>query len=334
MSDQPTWLLLSTSSPGRGPETYGDLDNIYAWTNRVPNARQVLEGSVAIIGDNYAGTVLRIGRVASIETSEGMTAIDRCPSCQASSQNRRSGDLPSWKCPKCKHEYSEPLKDLVGTLHYRATLAPCTKYSGASKYADVQQAGAPGNQNAMREINPELLPADIQLLIQNLDTVIAQRPFTTYPEARVGRTTEPKIGERKAIADRASRPVSQPESELVERFKDWIEGEGNLRPAALKLPTPLGETWVEADLWLPATRQLVEAKADANRESVRMAIGQVLDYTHLASLLVQGKDFPGLKNASPAILLPMLPEPDLLELLKKLSIALWVKSQKGFQEIR
>ena len=186
----------------------------------------------------------------------------------------------------------------------------------------------------MRRVSPELLPADIRLLIQNLDTVIAQRPLNMYPEARVGRTTEPKIGQRKAIADRASRPVSQPEAELVERFKDWIEGEGNLRPAALKLPTPLGETWVEADLWLPATRQLVEAKADANRESVRMAIGQVLDYTHLASLLVQGKDFPGLKNASPAILLPMLPEPDLLELLKKLNVALWVKSQKGFQEIR
>jgi hypothetical protein len=186
----------------------------------------------------------------------------------------------------------------------------------------------------MRKVSPELLPADIKLLIQNLDTVIAQRPFTTYPEARVGRTTEPKIGERKAIADRASRPVSQPEAELVERFKDWIEGEGNLRPAALRLPTPLGETWVEADLWLPATRQLVEAKAEATRESVRMAIGQVLDYTHLASLLIEGKDFPGLTAASPAILLPMLPEPDLVELVKKLKIALWVKSEKGFQEIR
>jgi len=334
LSEKPTWLLLSNSSPGRGPETYGDFENIYPWTNRVPNARQVSEGDVAIIGDNYAGIILRIGRVASIETREGMTAIDRCPLCQESSQIRRSSDPVSWKCPKCKHEYSEPFQDFVETLHYRATLAPCTNYSGSSKYADVQKAGAPKNQNAMRKISPELLPADIKLLIQNLDTVIAQRPFTTYPEARVGRTTEPKIGERKAIADRASRPVSQPEAELVERFKDWIEGEGNLRPAALRLPTPLGETWVEADLWLPATRQLVEAKAEATRESVRMAIGQVLDYTHLASLLIEGKDFPGLTAASPAILLPMLPEPDLLELLKKLSIVLWVKSEKGFQEIR
>jgi len=334
LSEKPTWLLLSTSSPGRGPETYGDLDNIYAWTNRVPNARQVREGNVAIIADNYAGTILRVGRIASIETSEGTTAIDRCPSCQASSQNRRSGDLPSWKCPKCKHEYSEPIKDLVETLHYRATLAPCTKYSGTTKYADVQKAGALGNQNAMREINPELLPADIKLLIQNLDTVISLRPLTKYPEARVGRTTEPKIGERKAIADRAARPVSQPEAELVEHFKDWIEREGNPRPTALKLPTPLGEIWVEADLWLPGTRQLIEAKADATRESVRMAIGQVLDYTHLAGLLVEGKDFPGLKNARPAILLPMLPEPDLIELLKKLGIILWVKSLKGFQIIK
>ena len=334
MTDQPVWLLLSTTSPGRGPETYGDLENIYAWTNRVPNAKQVSEGSVAIIGDNYAGTILRVGRIASIATSEGLTAIDRCPSCQASSQNRRTTDPESWKCPKCKHEYSAPLKDLVPTLHYRATLSPNTEYSGTSTYADVQKAGSAGNQNAMREVDFTLLPEDLQKLIQKLDVALAQELITAYPAPRVGRTTEPKIGERKAIADRTAQPMNQPEARLVEQFKDWLVESGCQRPAAIKFPAGGGETWAEADLWIPEKSQLVEAKADATRESVRMAIGQVLDYAHLASLLMETEEFPGLKSSRPTILLPMLPSADLLELIQKLGIVLWVQSNQGFQEIR
>jgi ribosomal protein L37AE/L43A len=300
----------------------------------VPNAKQISVGSVAIIGDNHAGTILRVGRIASIATSEGLTAIDRCPSCQASSQIRRSINPESWKCPKCKHEYSAPLKDLVPTLHYRATLSPNTQYSRNSTYADVQKAGSPGNQNAMREVDFTLLPVNLQMMIQSLDVALTQESIAAYPAPRVGRTTEPKIGERKAIADRSAQPLSQPEARLVERFKDWLEASGCRRPAAIKFPAGGGETWAEADLWIPEKNQLVEAKADATRESVRMAIGQVLDYAHLASLLMETEEFPGLKGTQPTILLPTLPTADLLELIKKLGIVLWVQSNQGFQEIR
>lgn len=334
MTEKPIWLLLSNTSPGRGPETYGDFENIYAWTNRVPNARQISEGNVAIIGDNYAETILRIGRIASIASSEGLAAIDRCPLCRASSQIRRNSDSTSWKCRKCKHEYPEPFKDIVPTIHYRATLSPSARYSGASTYADVQKAGSPGNQNAMREVDFTLLPENLQKLIQNLDVALAQESFTPYPAPRAGRTTEPKIGERKAIADRSAQPVSQPEGRLVEQFKDWLVESGYQRPTAIKFPAGGGETWAEADLWIPEKNQLVEAKADATRESVRMAIGQVLDYAHLASLLMETEKFPGLKSSQPAILLPVLPTSDLLELIRKLGIVLWVQSIQGFQEIR
>jgi hypothetical protein len=77
VTEKPIWLLLSNTSPGRGPETYGDFENIYAWTNRVPNARQISEGNVAIIGDNYAERQVRFdekaiqhpGNVASVSTN-------------------------------------------------------------------------------------------------------------------------------------------------------------------------------------------------------------------------------------------------------------------------
>jgi hypothetical protein len=186
----------------------------------------------------------------------------------------------------------------------------------------------------MREVDFTLLPENVQNLIQKLDVVLAQDPIATYPAPRIGRTTEPKIGERKAIADRTAQPMNQPEARLVERFKDWLVENGLQRPAAMKLPAGGGETWAEADLWIPEKNQLVEAKADATRESVRMAIGQVLDYAHLASLLMETEEFPGLKSSQPTILLPVLPASDLLELINQLGIVLWVQSNQGFQEIR
>jgi hypothetical protein len=186
----------------------------------------------------------------------------------------------------------------------------------------------------MREVDFTQLPVNLQMMIQSLDVALAQESITAYPAPRVGRTTEPKIGERKAIADRSAQPLSQPEARLVERFKDWLEASGCRRPAAIKFPAGGGETWAEADLWIPEKNQLVEAKADATRESVRMAIGQALDYAHLASLFIETEDFPGLKGTQPTILLPTLPTADLLELIKKLGIVLWVQSNQGFQEIR
>jgi hypothetical protein len=49
---------------------------------------------------------------------------------------------------------------------------------------------------------------------------------------------------------------------------------------------------------------------------------------------METEEFPGLKSSQPAILLPVLPTSDLLELIKKLGIVLWVQSNQGFQEIR
>jgi hypothetical protein len=189
-------------------------------------------------------------------------------------------------------------------------------------------------ENAMREVDFTLLPENLQKLIQNLDVALIQESITAYPAPRVGRTTEPKIGERKAVADRTAQPMNQPEARLVEQFKDWLVESGYQRPTAIRFPAGGGETWAEADLWIPEKDQLVEAKADATRESVRMAIGQVLDYAHLAGLLMETEEFPGLKSSQPSILLPALPTSDLLELIKKLGIVLWVQSNQGFQEIR
>jgi hypothetical protein len=79
---------------------------------------------------------------------------------------------------------------------------------------------------------------------------------------------------------------------------------------------------LKPDFWIEDLEMIVEAKPSTSREHVRLAIGQVLDYVHLAAQL-------GL-NMKPAILLPGIPPNDLVELLKELGIKLIYKKDTTF----
>ncbi len=91
-------------------------------------------------------------------------------------------------------------------------------------------------------------------------------------------------------------------NEVVQNISFTIDGQkGRLRP----------------DFWLPDRNLVVEAKVSTSREYVRQAIGQVLDYQNLAKQ-------NGL-NPKAAILLPGMPSPDLVMLLRTLGIVLIIK---------
>lgn len=79
---------------------------------------------------------------------------------------------------------------------------------------------------------------------------------------------------------------------------------------------------LKPDFWIEDLGMIVEAKPSTSREHVRLAIGQVLDYVHLAAYL-------GLKM-KPAILLPGIPSSDLVDLLKDLGIQLFHKTGVTF----
>jgi hypothetical protein len=79
---------------------------------------------------------------------------------------------------------------------------------------------------------------------------------------------------------------------------------------------------LKPDFWIEDLKMIVEAKASTSREHVRLAIGQVLDYVHLAAQL-------GFEM-KPAILLPGLPPGDLVDLLKDLGIELIYKTDATF----
>jgi hypothetical protein len=87
-----------------------------------------------------------------------------------------------------------------------------------------------------------------------------------------------------------------------------------------KFPKASGS--LKPDFWIEDLEMIVEAKPSITREHVRMAIGQVLDYVHLAAQL-------GLKM-KPAILLPGIPSSDLVALLKDLGIRLIYKTGSTF----
>jgi len=116
------------------------------------------------------------------------------------------------------------------------------------------------------------------------------------------------------------RVVSRVEFELQKDFGGWSLNAGH-PPKRLRLPA--GKSSIEPDLFIPSRGWIVEAKKSSGRAYVRTAIGQVLDYVHVA----KGAEI----DAIPAILLPGRPEPDLVELIAQLGITLLVRSGDGFE---
>lgn len=115
------------------------------------------------------------------------------------------------------------------------------------------------------------------------------------------------------------RVMTRVEHELQADFGQWLRQEGHT-PKTLSLNTGAG--YVKPDLYVPDLSWVVEAKKSTGRNYVRMAIGQVLDYSQLAR-----RD--GLE-ALPVILLPGLPDIDLQQLIASLGIALATRTREAF----
>jgi hypothetical protein len=110
------------------------------------------------------------------------------------------------------------------------------------------------------------------------------------------------------------------EHDLVARYTEWLAGIGVKFVARLyrvpRLALPL-----RCDIFLPGKNVLIEAKSSHRRESIRMAIGQLLDYRRYE------KTEPDL-----ALLLPSLPNGDIRDLLASLNIALIWPHGSGFRD--
>jgi hypothetical protein len=110
------------------------------------------------------------------------------------------------------------------------------------------------------------------------------------------------------------------ESRLVDDWALWCSTRGRrvLRPI---VSTDEGTT-LRADGFDEALGLLIEAKGSSSREHVRLAIGQVLDYSFLIGDAVRLR----------ALLLPTPPTPSAQRLLSELEIGLIVREGDGFSE--
>ena len=125
------------------------------------------------------------------------------------------------------------------------------------------------------------------------------------------------------------------EARLEADFYAWWQSQG-IEPQDLKISLPSGGT-LEPDLFIPDRNLVVEAKASTATESVRMALGQVLDYVFT---LNHNSDFVEDEHQDqifhPAILLPTRPQPRLLQLLSAYQITVYWPDDggKGFIEYK
>ena len=105
------------------------------------------------------------------------------------------------------------------------------------------------------------------------------------------------------------------ESDLVWEYKCWLEKRGrNLNR--------LNFNQLECDCWEEEAKNLIEAKSSTRREDIRMAVGQLFDYSYQLK-----KEY---KNPHLAILLPKKPSPDVVNWLPVGINVIWRKNRSFF----
>jgi hypothetical protein len=130
-----------------------------------------------------------------------------------------------------------------------------------------------------------------------------------YDLALSGSMRRATRNEQKLVLDYCSHlrhSNNPPADESIGRFKILVSG---------------GANFIYCDLFNSDRNQLIEAKADCSRNSIRVAIGQLADYAHHLDAEPQR-----------AVLLPKLPEKDLCVLLKKQGIAIVWREGDGFAD--
>jgi hypothetical protein len=121
--------------------------------------------------------------------------------------------------------------------------------------------------------------------------------------------------ERTEVEKTISGSVVQNEAILVERFRTYLEQHD--RKVRRYRIIPNGSTKLYSDLADVTANILYEAKGSAERMSVRLALGQVLDYGRFV------------KGSQLAVLLPEAPVADLVELLEAHDVGCVVETAPG-----
>jgi hypothetical protein len=116
----------------------------------------------------------------------------------------------------------------------------------------------------------------------------------------------------------ATRTIERREQKLVDAYRKHMEAKGH-SIVRLKIVDRSGRVFWN-DIYDKNLKALIEAKGSSDRESIRMALGQVLDYERGAAVSIRG------------VLVPKKPDDDLIELLEVNGvIAIWA-AVSGFAD--
>lgn len=146
---------------------------------------------------------------------------------------------------------------------------------------------------------------------------------TIADESSVVEVAVENMNSEKAIYEPAREPIEtdRRESKLVQEYVKFelLRGKTLTR---FKIH-PSGQTKpIFNDLYDKAYNRLIEAKGSVSRESIRMALAQLLDYSRFIT-----------PSPQLAILLPTLPRPDLQAFLKCYKVIIIYPKADGFEEV-
>jgi hypothetical protein len=168
-------------------------------------------------------------------------------------------------------------------------------------FTEAQQAGSDDNRQVVVFRLHPLAPVPVDL---------PHTPFTLLPTVRVDVVAIEEHNTERAFVtpDREPYEFERREAELVHRYREHLLRLGH-EVSRLRV-LPAGESApLYSDLWDVTTSDLIEAKATVSRESLRMAVGQLLDYGRFV------------EAESRTVLVPSRPRGDLLSYLSNVNIA-------------
>jgi hypothetical protein len=122
------------------------------------------------------------------------------------------------------------------------------------------------------------------------------------------------------VSPRSGEKARREESQLVKRFESWLTSRGHqIERARIR---PIGEAnYLFTDTYDVDSKILYEAKSSCDRATIRLAVGQLLDYLRF------------LPEAGGAILLPDEPTYDLQSFVAACGLGLTYPSEGGWIEV-
>ena len=115
------WLFLAVGTDvQRGShDGYADIHGIkYVWDSRVPNARAVYPGDLAIVWDKK--TWLGAAFIRSVHFRKDLKDVRACPACKRSDIKERKTKSPRYLCNDCKEQFEVAEESSVEVGVYEA----------------------------------------------------------------------------------------------------------------------------------------------------------------------------------------------------------------------